>query len=215
MAYPTFWYNTKLPQEIIDIIIRDLENHKIEDLLQESVIIGGEVNHDKRKSKNAWIPTSHWLGGYLWYYINKINQDNFRYDLTGIDDDAIQYTQYNEGEYYNWHVDSAFSTLYEMSSSRNTVIDDGGDEQQGYFKDFLKANTETIRKLSFTVQLSHPDSYEGGDVQMIDDNGGLYTIPKELGTIVVFDSRVKHRVRKIKKGIRRSLVGWCVGPRWK
>jgi PKHD-type hydroxylase len=214
MAYQTYWYKTNLPQEIIDIIIRDLESYKIEDLLQESVVIGGEVDHKKRKSKNSWIKTSHWLGGYLWYYINNTNEENFRYDLTGIDCDSIQYTQYNEGEYYNWHVDSGFSSLY-VINTRTTNSDPSQDEEKTYSEDFLKINTESIRKLSFTVQLSDPDSYEGGDVQMIDDNDNLYTVPREKGTIIVFDSRTKHRVRKVTKGVRRSLVGWCVGPRWK
>ena len=198
---------------MIDIIIKDLGNYEIDDSLEESEIMGGIVNHKKRKSKNAWIETSYWLGGYLWYYIDKINRENFGYDITGIDNDSIQYTQYSEGEFYNWHTDFSFSNLYELTSTRRTVASIS--EQQNYFNEFLKKNTETIRKLSFTVQLSDPDSYEGGDVQMIDDGDSLYTIPKEQGTIVVFDSRTKHRVRKVKKGVRRSLVGWCVGPRWK
>lgn len=213
MAYPTFWCKTHLPQEIIDIIIRDIANNKVEDSLEESHIMGGVVNHKKRKSKNSWIHTNNWLGGYLWYYISKINEENFRYDLSGIDNDSIQFTQYEEGEFYNWHVDSGFSNLYELNSTKNSIIDEEMQEED--FRNFLKANTEFVRKLSFTVQLSDPDSYEGGDVQMIDDSDNLYTIPKEKGTIVVFDSRVKHRVRKVKKGTRKSLVGWCVGPRWK
>lgn len=213
MAYQTYWYKTDLPQDIVDIIIKDLKSHKAEDSFEESTLLGGRVNHKKRKSKNTWIGTSHWLGGYLWYYINKINEENFRYDLLGIDNDFIQYTQYEEGEYYNWHVDSGFSELYEMTSARNSVKNET--DQQSYYNDFLKINTETIRKLSFTVQLSDPDSYEGGDVQMIDDSDNLYTVPRERGTIIVFDSRTKHRVRKVTKGVRRSLVGWCVGPRWR
>ena len=39
--------------------------------------------------------------------------------------------------------------------------------------------------------------------------------PKQRGTMIVFDSRVRHRVRKIKSGTRKSIVGWVVGPRWK
>ena len=33
--------------------------------------------------------------------------------------------------------------------------------------------------------------------------------------MILFDSRTKHRVLKVTKGTRRSIVGWVVGPRWK
>ena len=38
---------------------------------------------------------------------------------------------------------------------------------------------------------------------------------KEKGTIIIFDSRMRHRVRKVKSGTRKSIVGWVEGPRWK
>ena len=45
--------------------------------------------------------------------------------------------------------------------------------------------------------------------------GKSYIIPRQRGTIVLFDSRTSHRVLKVTKGTRRSIVGWVVGPRWK
>ena len=42
-----------------------------------------------------------------------------------------------------------------------------------------------------------------------------YFAPKQKGTLIVFDSRTKHRVRTVKTGLRKSIVGWVVGPRWK
>ena len=33
--------------------------------------------------------------------------------------------------------------------------------------------------------------------------------------MVLFDSRTQHRVLPVKKGVRKSIVGWTVGPRWK
>ena len=45
--------------------------------------------------------------------------------------------------------------------------------------------------------------------------GERYFAPKQKGTLIVFDSRTKHRVRTVKSGLRKSLVGWVVGPRWK
>ena len=49
----------------------------------------------------------------------------------------------------------------------------------------------------------------------MDDTGKTYFAPKQRGTIIVFDSRAQHRVLKVTKGQRKSIVSWIVGPRWK
>ena len=48
----------------------------------------------------------------------------------------------------------------------------------------------------------------------MDENGGVYLLPRRRGTVGIFDSRTQHRVHKVTKGTRKSLVGWCVGPQW-
>ena len=72
-----------------------------------------------------------------------------------------------------------------------------------------------VRKLSFVLQLSDPDDYEGGNLQLLDEAGLSYIAPRKKGAIILFDSRTQHRVLKVTKGCRRSIVGWTVGPRWK
>ena len=81
--------------------------------------------------------------------------------------------------------------------------------------DFVTRETETIRKLSFSLQLSDGDEYEGGQFQLLDECGKIYTAPKKRGTLILFDARASHRVRKVRNGTRKSIVGWIVGPRWK
>ena len=81
--------------------------------------------------------------------------------------------------------------------------------------DYLNKQTEYVRKLSFTLQLSDPDDYEGGNVELINEANENYIAPRQRGTIILFDSRTQHRVNKVTKGTRRSIVGWVVGPRWK
>jgi PKHD-type hydroxylase len=67
------------------------------------------------------------------------------------------------------------------------------------------------RKLSISVQLSDPDEYEGGDLEfMINQN--VIQAPKEKGTAIIFPSFALHRVKKITKGCRKSIVGWIAGP---
>ena len=82
-------------------------------------------------------------------------------------------------------------------------------------KDDIIVNSEYVRKLSFSLQLSDPDQYTGGELEFIDNSGKTMFAPKQRGTMVVFDSRLKHRVRRVKSGLRKSIVGWVVGPRWK
>ena len=89
------------------------------------------------------------------------------------------------------------------------------DNNDEFLINSVKINCEIVRKLSFSIQLSDPDDYEGGNVQFLDEAGNSYFAPRKRGTIVLFDSRTMHRVLKVTKGTRKSIVGWTVGPRWK
>lgn len=74
-------------------------------------------------------------------------------------------------------------------------------------------NTWT-RKLSFTLQLSDPKDYTGGDLELY--YGNEPTLPaKEQGYVTVFPSYVLHRVTPVTKGTRYSLVAWITGPSFK
>ena len=71
------------------------------------------------------------------------------------------------------------------------------------------------RKLSIVIQLSSPEDYEGGDFEF---EKGLPQVPKEFrkkGSVLVFPSYLTHRVTRITKGVRHSLVNWMEGPRWR
>jgi len=47
------------------------------------------------------------------------------------------------------------------------------------------------------------------------EDGKSYIAPRQRGTIILFDSRTQHRVQKVTSGVRKSLVGWTVGPRFR
>jgi len=208
MALQSVWYFTDIPEKIVDIIEEDLSEN-FDGQMADSKLGGDVLNKDKRNSQNAWIPTAHWVGGFLWHYIQRANRENFLYDLTNIDGESMQYTRYEQGQYYGWHNDSGLSTHYKPVSVGNRVTG------QETMQDFVNENCEMVRKLSFAMQLSDPDDYEGGNVQLLDEGGKSYIVPRQKGCIVLFDSRTQHRVLKVTKGIRKSIVGWTVGPRWK
>ena len=213
MAYQSIWYYTGLPKDIVNIL-DDYVSEKFDSEMRDSELIGRHKDKNKRNSENAWINTNHWIAGFLWHYVNKANRENFLYDLTNIDGENLQYTKYSEGQYYNWHNDAGISNYYKPQYVANSgKSDEDSDNLQ--VTDFLKTSCELVRKLSFTLQLSDPDEYEGGNVQLIDDSGKSYIAPRQRGTIILFDSRTQHRVIKVKKGVRKSIVGWVLGPRWR
>ena len=115
-----------------------------------------------------------------------------------------QYTKYGPGGHYDWHPDAHQDPQPE------------GDENAGL-----------IRKLSFTLLLSEPDEYDGGEF-LIEDHQrsgpneiwhritNMALVPEytQKGTMIVFPSHLWHKVMPVKRGLRRSLVGWFMGPPW-
>ena len=205
MASSVCWEFTELPVEVIDILENDIK--KFDTSIQPSLLVGDFSNTHIRSSQNTWINTSHWIGGWLWYYVSKINNANFLYDITDIDNGTLQYTHYKEGQFYSWHSDTALDTYHKPQVRFASTVSRGQEE--------MIQTGEYVRKLSFTLQLSDPTDYRGGEVEFLDSEGQRFLAPKQRGTMIVFDSRTRHRVRKVKEGLRKSIVGWVVGPRWK
>ena len=70
------------------------------------------------------------------------------------------------------------------------------------------------RKISITIQLSDPEEYVGGDLQIM--TGSEYTtVPRGKGTVVIFPSFLLHRVVPLTSGNRKSLVLWVGGDHYK
>ena len=149
-----------------------------------------------RNSKVTWIKKWPELTQNIDKSISRF-QKTWGFDLKTFE--PLQYSNYNEGDYYDWHNDQ-----------HESAYDDG-----------------LIRKLSFTVFLNN--EYEGGDFEIcklagskelpkinvtniskkiITDEGGLQP---SVGTIIIFPSYVWHRVAPVTKGVRKSLVGWILG----
>jgi hypothetical protein len=198
MAYQLLWYQTRVPEDLVDLIEKDLK--QFDNDFETSHVTGQKIL-PVRNSKSSWIPSNHWICGLCYHYVQLANTENFRYDIEGFGADNMQYTSYTSGQYYNWHVDTSISVQYTPTKTESD--------------NFIQLNSEKVRKLSFTMQLSDPDEYTGGELQILSDENVSFFAPKTRGSITIFDSRLRHRVRKIESGHRKSLVGWVVGPRWK
>ena len=96
----------------------------------------------------------------------------------------FQLIKYDVGGNYHWHCDYGISPKRGMS-----------------------------RKLSMSIQLTPPEEYEGVELQVVDSANHMLMIPGEIGTVIVFDSKLPHKVWPVTWGQRISLVGWANGPR--
>lgn len=79
--------------------------------------------------------------------------------------------------------------------------------EYGWHIDVGPAQNST-RKLSMSIQLTDPDTYEGGDLEFMNVNSGG---ERAKGTLIVFPSFLQHRVTPVTKGIRHSMVAWVHG----
>lgn len=187
--YDFLYYKTKLPSKVIESIDEYLEDTIPKDLKEGSVGIDNTNNKQIRSSKINFIDANCWIGGFIYYYIIQANISNYNYDIFGYHENSIQYSEYSKNSFYDWHID------YQGGGNVNTLVD---------------------RKLSFSLQLSDSIDYEGGDLQLMDScTNKTYFAPREKGSIVIFDSKIKHRVKKINSGCRKSLVGWICGPKFR
>ena len=139
------------------------------------------------------------INEFIWQFIREANAKQFNYDLDHFQ--PIQFAEYKGSEnyraFYDWHQDS----------------------------DGLQKGGE-VRKLSLSLPLSDPDTFEGGKLEFY--NGGKSLpdmgeikgekVTKDInsqGTVIVFDSRDWHRVSPMISGVRYSIVCWTVGPNFK
>jgi len=89
---------------------------------------------------------------------------------------------------------------------------------EGEFEDWhqdIRRTTNYVfdRKLTAILQLSDGDEYEGGD--LVFDGIELDSRSREKGTVIIFPSYTQHRITRVTKGVRKSLVSWAEGPQWR
>ena len=152
----------------------------------------------------TWGNHNDWVGPFLYQYIAQANEHLFQYDITGLYFNELCHISMNEGSEYQWHSDSNDTNYlaFEPPHSRSYL---------NYPK------TEYVRKLSFVLQLSDGDDYEGGDVKLRlnTPNENVIHMNRDRGVMAVFDSRTRQCVEPVTKGTRKAVVGWAIGPRWK
>jgi PKHD-type hydroxylase len=132
---------------------------------------------------------NHWIFERLLDSAESINQQFYNFELSGFN--YFQYTTYNNiGSHYDFHVDI-------MYGNRIT-----------HWSEVMP------KKLSFSLILSDPKDYTGGDFEiMVDKDPTIIEQPK--GRLLAFPSFILHKVSPIISGSRKSLVFWVLGPKFK
>lgn len=143
------------------------------------------INPNIRRCQVKWIEPveeCRWIFQRLVDVIQKVNAQFFNFNLYGIQ--SLQYTIYKEEDqgFYGQHKDS------------RVVAEEG-----------------LVRKLSFSLQLTDPSEYEGGELS-VDVSFDESIAPKDFGSMNFFPSHLLHEAKPVTKGCRHVLVGWVMGP---
>lgn len=126
---------------------------------------------------------------------------------------------------YQWLHDRLWGVVSELNRHRfyfDIEGFDGGiqlarydESDEGFYTWHMDAGEKTNgRKISISVQVSDPNSYEGGNLELF-YKSRPYIADRTRGAVVAFPSWVMHRVTPVTRGVRYSLVGWVAGPRWR
>ena len=146
----------------------------------------GKYDTKKRITTISWIPFKKMPDMYRIIERSMLQANGNHFGYEGMQlTEPAQFTEYPKGGFYDWHMDAEVNCQFEPP----------------------------VRKISMTILLSNQSEFEGGDLEFMSEGNK----PPQLiqGQAVFFCSMIRHRVAKVKRGIRRSLVMWFGGPPFK
>lgn len=182
-----YWYKNGFSKEELDVIYNGVSNLPFEGA---SLLGNNDASSIKniRSSSVKWIPKNEewmWLYEKLMDMVMTANKELWDFNLISAPE-LIQYTEY-----------------YDVEGGHYTWHQDIG------------TGVGSHRKISITVQLSEPDEYEGGDLEMWKGGNSYSVAERGAGVVFIFPSYMMHRVTKVTKGTRRSFVLWVGGDHYR
>jgi PKHD-type hydroxylase len=156
-----------------------------------------------RDARTAWIPVSpatEWIYRKLAAVAERANRQ-YRFDLTGFDED-LQFTNYDRpGAFYTWHQDGLDGTVGTRKLSLVAQLSDPAGYRGGELELFATVGDHLAQG---------PGPSDGRDVPPWAQDTSDPALAR--GTVIVFPSFEFHRVRPLRSGVRHSLVSWVSGP---
>ena len=174
------------PVQCQDIINMGHQQKSQEALVGNEKGAGGKHDTKKRITTISWIPFKALPEMYKIIEKTMKQVNGNHFGYEGMTiTEPGQFTEYPKGGFYDWHMDAEVNCQFEPP----------------------------VRKISMTILLSPPTEFEGGDLEFMTEGNK----PPQLlqGQAIFFCSMIRHRVSKVKKGMRRSLVMWFGGPPFK
>ena len=171
--------------------IEKIEQYCATKKLDKASTVGSDSS--SRVSNNCFNDVDHeneWFISRINHAIEKVNERFYGFDLYGYS--YFQYAEYEGSEIgkYDAHTDLIF-----------------GENKPEYMID--------TRKLSLSLLLSEPEEdFVGGEFFIhLSGNPSLHALKK--GQMIVFPSYMLHGVKPVLSGVRKSIVIWVEGPKFK
>ena len=105
-----------------------------------------------------------------------------------------------------------FDGMQITEMAQYTEYPEGGFYDWHMDNDVNMSNEPPVRKLSMTCLLSPENEFEGGDLELMAEDK---VVKIGQGHAVFFASFIRHRVKPVIRGNRKSLVMWFGGPPFK
>lgn len=135
----------------------------------------------------------------LTFICRKLNGSYFDFDLSGFHE-PFQYTTYDPSDAYD--------------NDGKIISEDKRIVEYKWHLDKGPGEDRPPRKLSMVLGLLDSDEYEGGDFE-IKTGVESQLLPIKKGRVIAFPSWTLHRVTPVTKGIRKTVVIWVGGPKFK
>ena len=148
----------------------------------------GKGTHDPktRVANISWIPFEAMPDMYRLIERSMLQANGNHFGYEGMRlTEVAQFTEYSKRGFYDWHTDAELNGRHEPP----------------------------VRKISMTILLSNQSEFEGGNLEFMNEDTDTPQLIQ--GQAIFFCSLLRHRVAKVKKGVRRSLVMWFGGPPFK
>lgn len=152
---------------------------------EEAMLVGHNRETSLRNAELVWLDE---VGGLGWVMerlielVRKSNASQYDFDLREFaESPQVATYKASTGGHFAWH------------------------------SDIGNGPTAGKRKLTLVLQLSKPNSYEGGNLEIM-PGAHVVATSRAQGCVSIFPSYTLHQVTPVEYGIRHSLTVWAHGP---
>ena len=151
----------------------------------EALLVGRNKDHNMRIAELVWLDDLEGMGWVMERLIDLVrtaNRTQFDFDLREFaESPQVAIYKSTNEGHFTWHSDIGGGPI------------------------------SAKRKLTLVLQLSKPEEYEGGDLEVM-PGAQVVSANRAQGCVTMFPSFVLHQVTPVKQGTRHSLTVWAHGP---